>query len=74
MLYELERIVNEPVTAEELEDAKSYLVGNFPTTIETPNQIATQIGQVKLLGLGKEYLEGYRKEVAKVTVQDVSEP
>jgi zinc protease len=71
MLYELERIVSEPVTAEELDDAKSYLVGNFPTTIETPNQIATQIGQVKLLGLGKEYLEGYRKEIAKVTVQDV---
>jgi zinc protease len=35
MLGEFERIVEEPVTEEELDDAKSYLIGNFPTTIET---------------------------------------
>jgi zinc protease len=73
MLHEIERITEEPVTDEELKNAKSYLIGNFPTTIETPNQIANQIGQVKLLGLGKDYLEGYRKEIAKVTVTDVQE-
>jgi len=68
MLGEFEKIVTEPVTQEELDDAKSYLIGNFPTTIETPNQIANQISQVKMLGLGKKYLEGYRKEIAKVDV------
>jgi predicted Zn-dependent peptidase len=70
VLNEFERIVEEPVTQEELDDAKSYLIGNFPTTIETPNQIAGQVGQVKMLGLGKEYLEDYRKEIAKVEVPD----
>jgi predicted Zn-dependent peptidase len=69
MLGEFERIIEQPVTQKELDDAKSYLIGNFPTTIETPNQIAGQIGQVKMLGLGKEYLEGYRKEIAKVDVE-----
>lgn len=73
MLGELKRIVDEPVSDEEFENAKSYLIGNFPRTIETPNQIANQIGEVKLLGLGKDYLEGYRKEIAKVTVADVQE-
>ena len=71
MLANVDRIVNEPVTQAELDGAKSYLVGNFPTTIETPAQIAAQVGQVKLLGLDKTYLENYRKEVAKVTVADV---
>jgi predicted Zn-dependent peptidase len=71
IIGEFERIVTEPVTPEELDDAKSYLIGNFPTTIETPNQIAGQISQVKMLGLGKKYLEGYRKEIAKVEVADV---
>jgi predicted Zn-dependent peptidase len=71
MIGEFQRIVDEPVSGEELDDAKSYLIGNFPTTIETPNQIANQISQVKLLGLGKKYLEGYRKEIAKVEVPDV---
>jgi len=71
MLVQLERITKEPVSAEELNTAKSYLVGNFPTTIETPSQIAAQIGTIKLLGLDKSYLENYRKEVAKVTAADV---
>ncbi|HEX5131033.1 MAG TPA: insulinase family protein [Candidatus Krumholzibacteria bacterium] len=71
MLSEIGRVVNEPVTDEELNSAKSYLVGNFPTTIETPSQIAAQIGQIKLLGLDKDYLENYRKEVAQVTAADV---
>jgi len=71
IIGEFERIVTEPVTPEELDDAKSYLIGNFPTTIETPNQIAGQISQVKMLGLGKKYLEGYRKEIAKVEVAEV---
>lgn len=67
----IERMVNEPVSEAELNSAKSYLVGNFPTTIETPAQIAAQIGQVKLLGLDKTWLENYRKDVAKVTAADV---
>lgn len=71
MLAQIDRIVKEPISDEDLASAKSYLVGNFPTTIETPNQIAAQIGQVKLLGLDKTYLENYRKDVAKVTTADV---
>jgi predicted Zn-dependent peptidase len=71
MLSQIDRIVKEPVSEEDLASAKSYLVGNFPTTIETPSQIAAQVGQVKLLGLDKSYLENYRKQVAKVTTADV---
>ncbi len=72
LVHELDRIVSEPVTEEELDHAKSYLIGNFPTTIETPGQIASQVIQVKLLGLGKKHLETYRDRLAEVTVEDVS--
>ncbi len=71
MIAQIDRIVKEPVSENDLSTAKSYIVGNFPTTIETPGQIAAQVGQVKLLGLDKSYLENYRKEVAKVTTADV---
>ena len=67
----INRMESQTVTDAELEGAKSYIVGNFPTTIETPSQIAAQIGQVKLLGLDKTYLENYRKEVSKVTKESV---
>jgi predicted Zn-dependent peptidase len=71
MLDHLDRITREPVSDAELNNAKSYLVGNFPTTIETPGQIAAQIGQVKLLGLDKSYLENYRKQIADVSAANV---
>jgi hypothetical protein len=71
MLANIKRIESEPVTDAELEGAKSYLVGNFPTTIETPAQIAAQIAQVKLLGLDKSYLENYRNQISMVTKADV---
>lgn len=73
MLGEFKRIVNEPVTQEELDNAKNYLIGNFPITIETPGQIASQVVEVKLLGLGKEYLENYRDRIAAVTIEDVQQ-
>jgi len=66
-------MVEKPVSQKELDDAKSYLIGNFPTTIETPSQIAGEIGRVKMLGLDESYLEDYRKKIAKVTVADVQE-
>jgi len=72
MMVELHRITSEPVTAEELDHAKSYMIGNFPITIETPDQIVQQVGQNKLFGLEKDALETYRDRVAAVTIEDVS--
>ena len=71
VMKQLDRIVSEPVSQEELDDAKSYLVGNFPLTIETPSQIASQVARYKLLGLSQTDLEQYRERVAEVTVDDV---
>jgi hypothetical protein len=73
LIGELKRIANEPVTDDELDNAKNYLIGIFPLTIETPNQIASQVVEARLLGLGKEYLETYRERIAAVTVKDVQE-
>jgi zinc protease len=72
LMTEIERITVEPVTQDELDNAKSYLVGNFPLTIETPDQIAFQVARYKLLGLDKKDLEAYRDRVNAVTVEDVS--
>jgi hypothetical protein len=71
LMKEIKRIRVEPVTQQELDDAKSYLVGNFPLTIETPDQIANQIGRYKVLGLAKKDLEEYRGRIDAVTIADV---
>jgi zinc protease len=72
IMKELNRIKTEPVSEADLTNAKNYLVGNFPLQIETADQIAGQVVQNKMWGLGKKDLETYRDRTAAVTVADVS--
>jgi zinc protease len=71
MLHQLRRVREEPVSREELEAAKSYLVGSFPLRIETAGQIASQVAETRLLGLPVEDLTGYRDRIQAVTAEDV---
>lgn len=66
MLELMDRIRSEPVPAEDLSQAVSYLTGSFPLTIETPGQIASQVASNTLLGRSPEYLEAYRTRIAAV--------
>jgi zinc protease len=67
LLHQVDRIRTEAVPDSELAGAKGFLVGSFPLTIETPTQIASQLANVKLLGLGSDYLPRYRERLAAVT-------
>lgn len=71
VMHQLNRMRDEPVSDEDLKNAKDYLIGNFPIQIETPNQIAGRITRNKLLGRDPEYLETWRDRLAAVTVDDV---
>ena len=65
------RLRRERVNEQELSDAKAYLTGNFPLSIETPDQIATQILNVLFYDLKLDELQTYRQRVNAVTVDDV---
>ena len=67
MLHQVDRIRTEAVPDSELRNALSFLVGSFPLTIETPQQIAQVVTQSKLLGLGPDYLRLYRERLSAVT-------
>lgn len=71
LLVQLRRMRTEPVADSELVAAKGYLVGSFPLSIETPQQVAGQVSTVKLLGLPDDYLRTYRNRLAAVTAADV---
>jgi len=71
-MKEIERIKTEPVTQEDLNNAKSYLVGNFPIQIETPDQIAEKVVDNKILGGTKKDLETYRDKLEAVKIDDVT--
>ena len=72
LLSQLERMRTEPVADSELVAAKGYLVGSFPLSIETPQQVASQVSTVKLLGLRDNYLSTYRDRLAAVTAAQVT--
>jgi predicted Zn-dependent peptidase len=67
LLHQIDRVRTELIPDSELTAAKGFLVGSFPLTIETPSQIATQVANAKLLGLGDDYLRLYRERLSAVT-------
>jgi len=69
--YELNRIRNEPVSAKEIGDAKSYLTGVFPIRLETQEGLTDQLVQIKMLNLPDNYLQMYRDRVQAVTIEDI---
>jgi zinc protease len=65
------RLQRERVGERELADAKAYLTGSFPLTIETPDAIATQVLNVLFYGLPLQQLQNFRERVNAVTVDDI---
>jgi len=71
MVDEFSRLPRERVFERELADAQAYLAGSFPITIETPNDIATQVLNVVFYELPIEEIGTFRERVQRVTPDDV---
>ena len=71
MVEEFSRLQRQRVFERELADAQAYLAGSFPLTIETPNDIATQILNTVFYDLPVQDLATYRERVLAVTPDDV---
>ncbi len=72
LLSEIRRIIDEPVTAQELQDAKDYLTGSFVFAFESSPQIARFLVHAEVYSLGFDYIEKYPEYVRSVTVEDIS--
>lgn len=59
VLHEMERIQQEEVTEDELEDARSYLMGVFPYTLQTLEGIVQRLENLVLYDLPDDYYDGY---------------
>lgn len=69
--YELNRIRDDAVTEEEINNAKSYLTGVFPIRIETQDGLIDQLVNIKMFDLPDEYLRTYRDKVGAVTTEQI---
>lgn len=68
---EIWRLQRERVEDRELEDAKDYLAGHFPLTIETPDAIALQVLNAMFYELDMRELQTFRERVNAVSVDDI---
>jgi zinc protease len=71
LINEIRRVINEPVTAEELQDAKDFLTGSFVFAFETSAQIARFLVHAEVYGLGFDYVERYPEYIRAVTTEDL---
>ena len=71
MVDEISKLQRERVSVRELSDAQAYLAGSFPLTIETPNDIATQVLNVVFYELPVEEIGTFRERVQRVTPDDI---
>ena len=70
-MYELNRMRDEKVTAEELENAKRAIVGSFALSLEQPQALLQNIITQKLYNLPADYWDTYPQKVAAITAEDV---
>ena len=68
---EVRRIREEPVSEQELNDAKDFLMGSFPLRFDTNRRVAGFLAQVEYFQLGLDYPERYGELIRKVTREDI---
>jgi zinc protease len=71
VVVQLRRIMTQPVTAEELKDAKSYLIGSFPRKMDSISKRAWLLGYVEVYGLGLDYPWRYPELIQHLTPGDI---
>ena len=73
LLYEMERMITEPVDREELELVKNYMNGSFARSLESPRTIAGFALNIERYGLPDDYYATYLERLSEVTAADVQE-
>ena len=71
MKEELNKVITKPVTAEELERARKYLIGTYEISLQSNSSQASDLALNEAYGLGYNFYRHYPKEILKVTTQDI---
>lgn len=64
--HELARMAKDGVTAKELADAKSSMLGAFPMQLESNSDLSRMLTRMEFYGLGRDYLSRYAERVQAV--------
>ena len=73
ILFELNRLHTEKVSADELQKTKNIVTGEFARSLEDPNTVALFAINTARYNLPKEYYRDYLKKVAAVTPEAIQQ-
>lgn len=71
IISELRLITLDPITEDELQMVKNYVIGSFPLQIETPQQVASRVAMIVLYGLEKNYYDLFRDKIARLDRDEI---
>ncbi|MFZ4786031.1 MAG: M16 family metallopeptidase [Flavobacteriales bacterium] len=70
-LFEMDRLVNEPIADSTLQTVKNIMTGSFARSLERPTTVASFAYNIEKYGLPKDYYETYLQKLNAVTAADV---
>jgi zinc protease len=71
VLAELRRIRTGDIETQELEDTKNYMMGSFPSTVQSAGDIAGRLLDMELYDLPTDYFDRYRENIGAISKSDV---
>lgn len=71
VIYEINQMINTPITQDDLKAAKAYLAGSFGRSLQNSSTIANFAVNIDKYNLPKDYYKNYLKRLDAVTVADV---
>ncbi len=73
ILSEMEKITKQKIPSFEIEQAKSYLIGNFPLNIQTLDNLSLKVVQMQALELSEEHWDDYYQNIMLIDSNRVYE-
>jgi predicted Zn-dependent peptidase len=71
VLKEIDKIIKEPISDDELNNAKAAYVGSFVLALERPSTIARYALNIETEGLPKDYYKTYLQRIDAITKEDI---
>jgi predicted Zn-dependent peptidase len=68
----LYRLRTEGIDQAMLESAQNYVLGSFPTRLETARQLAAQYAMLELYDLDADYVDNYGEAIGSVSVESLA--
>lgn len=73
MLRDMRELQEERISEVELADARSYLAGTFPLSLQTTDGLASRLSTLAMYGFPDDYWDSYRDRLMAVTADEVRE-